>query len=189
MHTTQLNRISRLPRSGLYAALFLLLVIVSLYAVGPTDEAYAAANDNHSVAGTIAPGATIPPGGTIPGPLIGQVNVLHLAPFAADVADTGVQICDAGGNPVSDALFYEEETGYQNLPVGSYTWSVALAETDCGDIVLEIPEFRLLDQARLLLIIYGDGNNQPLNYVFAIVQEGLETTYLPIAYRAAEAPE
>lgn len=183
MQTTHLNQKVRLPRKGAYFALFLLLVIAAFYAAGPTGAASAAEQGSGPASGTI------PPGGTIPGPLIGQVNVLHLAPFAADVADTGVQICDAGGNSVTDVLLYEEETGYQNLPVGSYTWSVALAETDCGTIVLEIPKFRLLDQERLLLIIYGDNSNQPLNYVFVIVQEGLETTYLPIAYRATEEPE
>ena len=178
MQTNHPKRLRNFVRPGLYIALFVCLSLASLSAAWPTLSAQAA------VFGSVPAAATIPPAGTIPGPLEGQVNVLHLAPFDADVANTGVEVCDTADNPVSDVLYYEDETGYETLPVGTYNWKVALAGSNCTNVPLEIPSFRLKDQQRLLIIIYGDITNQPLNLVFVIVDAGRETTYLPLFYRA-----
>jgi hypothetical protein len=177
MHHDHLNRAPHSIRRGLYLVLFVCLTLTAVYTAGPTLDARASE-------GVEPAGGTIPPDGTIPGPQIGQINVLHLAPFASDVADTGVQICTGPSAPVTDVFFYEEETGYQNYAVGTYNWKVALEGSDCSTVVLEVPEFRLRDQARLLLIIHGDITNQPLSSTLVIVDEGLDSTYLPLIYRS-----
>lgn len=157
-------------RRVFYTALFSLLVAGAGLAAWSSSDAA-------GLAASIPTGTTIPPGGTVPPPPPpslnqGQVNILHVAPFDADLIDTGVQICDADGNTVSDYLYYQQETGYVSLPIGEYDWYIGIAGDDCQTMVLDIPEFNLGSGAQLLLIVFGDNDNQPLDTTLFVVRSG-----------------
>lgn len=160
-----------------YPALFVLLVVGAGLTVWTSSDA-ATPDASTPTGNTIPPGGTIPPP-PLPGPNQGQVNVLHVAPFDADLVNTGVQICDAGGNVVSDYLYYQQETGYVTLPIGEYDWYIGLAGDNCQSMVLDIPEFNLGSGAQLLLVVFGDNANQPLDTTLFVVRSGEFVYRLP----------
>ena len=168
---------SQRARRILYTTLFMLLVFGAGLAAWTNSNAAAPT-------GSVPTGSTIPPAGTIPpppppGPNEGQVNILHVAPFDADLINTGIQICDADGNTVSDYLYYQQQTGYVTLPMGIYDWYIGPAGDDCQTMVLDIPVFNLGAGGQLLLIIFGDGDNQPLDVMLFVERAGQFVYYLP----------
>ena len=136
-------------------------------------------------AGTIPPGGTVP-GGTIPPAGQGQVNIIHLAPFAAALSDTAVDVCTQANVPVTGAtnLHYLEQSGFLTLPAGTYHWKVT--KPGCGAFVVNVPAFVLNDQAQLTLLILGDGSvDHPYSTVLLVQNPGLSNKVsLPIIYKS-----
>jgi len=163
-------------RRYIFVALFaLLLVLAGLSLVSQQVSA-----------GTIPPGGTVP-GGTIPPMGQGQVNIIHVAPFAVDVSDTAVDVCTQANIPVTGAtnLHYLEQSGFLTLPVGTYDWQVM--QPGCGllSLIVDVPAFVLNDQAQLTLLILGDGVNQPYSTVLLVQRPGLSNkVVLPIIYKS-----
>jgi hypothetical protein len=128
---------------------------------------------------------TIPPGGTVPPPPIdlihGFIRVVHAAPFAPNVNDTAIDICDANNTPVPGltGLTYLTQSGYLPFPPGAYDWYVGTP--GCGQQLFDIPAFNLFRDAALTLLILGDGTNQPLTTVLTVDRGGLEQHFsLPL---------
>lgn len=135
-------------------------------------------------AGSTVPGGTVPPGGTIPLPLLSTVKVIHSAPFAIDVADTAVDICTEDDLPVaglSNLVYLDQASTI--LTSGNYDWKAAEAGTDCANTVIDIAPFRVDSGAEYLLLLTGDGANQPLDSLFVTLTAGTPDTYLPIIFR------
>ncbi len=177
MHSVAHTNSPRHLRTLLYVFAFVLLVSTALLTVWTNSNA-AGSSAN------IPTGNTIPPGGTIPPPVDpasgeGQVNILHVAPIAGDLIDTGVQICDTGGSNVTDYLYYQQQTGYFSLPIGSYDWFIGAAGGNCQTLVHDIPAFNVGSGARLLLIIFGDQDNQPLDTMLFVEHAGQFIYNLP----------
>ncbi len=157
-----------------YLLLFLLLTAIAIF--------YSSNQPVNAQAGT---NGTIPPGGTIPAPqpdaAQGQVRVLHLAPIAADLNDTAVDICTEIGEPVAGltGLVYLETSGYQLLPPGSYDWFVGTP--GCATMLLDLPPFLLARGSVSTLLIVGGANGQELNSIFVVDLLGqVYQRYLPI---------
>lgn len=158
---------------------YLLLFGLLLALAGEAESWVNAAPLNQTV-----PGGTIPPGGTLPPPVsptagTGLVRVLHLAPFANNIANTAVDVCTQAGDPVAGFtdLVYLEQSGYQPLPAGQYDWTVATP--GCGTVALDLPAFTLQPGAALTLLIVG-GGNQPLTSVLLVDRVGQSVLYLPV---------
>ena len=167
----------RLVRPLLYMTLFAALTITAIYSTWGQD-ANAAAQSTTPAGSTIPPGGTIPPPAE-PGEFDGQLNILHVAPVSSALIDTGVQICDEDGNNVTDYLYYQQQTGYFNLGTNKYDWIVAEAGSNCANVLLDLPPFRIAPGSRLLLIIFGDGANQPLDSMLIVERTGVLKHYLP----------
>ena len=77
----------------------------------------------------------------------GKLRVGHLAPFAADLDDTKVDICiDGVTSPVAPQLQdvpYNAVTDFLELPAGDYDLVVTIAGSNCGTVALDIPPVRL----------------------------------------------
>lgn len=175
----------QLRRKSIFGLTFALLCAMALYGAWFADGV-SAAN-----AGTLPPGQTIPPGGTIPPATEpaddqGQVNIIHLAPFASDLIDTGIQICDADGNPVTNYIYYQQQTGYIDLDIGTYDWVVAEAGSNCTTLLpgLDLPSFFIADGTRLTLLIFGDNDNQPLDSMVLVDRVGEVYYHFPLMYSA-----
>ncbi len=132
-------------------------------------------------------GETIPPGGTVPPapdpvPNQGQVNIIHVAPFADEVIDTGVQICDMQGKPVTSYLYYQQQTQYLELYMGEYDWVVTMAGSNCADPLpgLVLPTIKVYDGTRLTLLLIGDNANSPFDSMVLVEQVGRPHYHLPI---------
>jgi hypothetical protein len=148
----------------------------------------------HGAASAEEDTGTIPPGGTVPPAPIdfihGFVRVVHAAPFAADVNDTAVDICDENDNPISGltGLLYLTESGYLPFAPGSYDWYVGAP--GCASQVVDIPPFNLFVNAALTLYIVGDGANQPLTTVLSVDRAGLDLVmHLPLIHLQVEDAE
>jgi hypothetical protein len=137
-------------------------------------------------------GGTVPPGGTIPPAPIdrvhGFVRVVHAAPFAQDVADSEVSICDnATGNFVGGLteLFYLTDSGYLPFDPGTYDWYVGTP--DCDNVVVDIPPFNLFRDAALTIYFLGDGTNQLLTTILSVDRGGLDRFYhFPLMFSQLE---
>ncbi len=132
-------------------------------------------------------GETIPPGGTVPPapdpvPNQGQVNIIHVAPFADEVIDTGVQICDTKGNPVTSYLYYQQQTNYLELYMGKYNWVVTEAGSNCTVPLpgLVLPTINIYDGTRLTLLLIGDNDNAPFDSMILVERLGQVHHHLPI---------
>lgn len=141
----------------------------------------------HQVASAEEETGTIPPGGTMPPPPIDMVNgfvrVVHAAPFAADVNDTAVDICDENDDPIPGltGLVYLSESGYLPFARGTYDWYVGTP--GCTSQLVDIPPFNLFVNTALTLYILGDGTNQPLTTVLSVDRTGLDRVlHLPLIY-------
>ena len=173
----------QIRRKSLYGLTFALLCAMALYGVWFADGV--SAYDT----GSLPPGQTIPPGGTVPPatepmPDQGQVNIIHLAPFASDLIDTGIQVCDTAGNPVTSYIYYQQQTGYLYLAMGTYDWVVAEAGSNCSVLLpgLDIPPFFVADGTRLTLLIFGDDDNQPLDSMLLVERVGKTHYRFPLMY-------
>ncbi len=167
----------RSPRMLLYGLLFVALVGMAGMVMITGPDALAA---------PAPPDTTIPPG-TLPKPdgppLSGIINILHLAPVAADLDDTAVVICnDADDSLVGGPLRYGEQSGYLNLFFGNYDWYVAGAAGGCdpGSLLLDLDPFTMRGNAKLSLVIFGGANTQPLDSVLIIEAFGLDVNMMPI---------
>jgi hypothetical protein len=173
MQPSSRSTLLRSPRALLFGLLFLALVALAV----PGAIAAPSADE---------PDATIPPG-TLPKPddgppLSGLLNVLHLAPVAADLDDTAVVLCnEADDTQVGGPLRYEEQTGYTKLYFGVYDWYVALADVGCGpdNQLLDLDPFTMRGNSILTLVIYGGANSQPLNSVLIIEVLGSDVVLFP----------
>ena len=165
-------------RKGIFVVAFVVLLALAVVGAWTGADVFAEVS--------LPQGQTIPPGGTIPmpdepDPGKGQVNVIHLAPTSANVIDTGVQLCDAQtGSPVTSYLYYQQQTGYMDLDIGTYEWYVATAGTNCADNLLALEEFLIGDGSRLTLLLFGDDTNQPLDNTVIVERLGMLNVYLPV---------
>jgi hypothetical protein len=166
-------------RKAIYSVVLVILCAMALSGVWFADGVSA---EN---AGPL--GETIPPGGTVPPapepiPNQGQVNIIHVAPFASDVIDTGIQICDTKGNPVTSYIYYQQQTGYLELYMGKYDWVVTEAGSNCTVPLpgLELPTINVYDGTRLTLQIIGDNSNQPFDSMILVEQLGELHLHLPM---------
>jgi hypothetical protein len=91
-----------------------------------------------------------------------NVRIAHLAPFAATLDETRVDICTDDNTVVVNALPYKGVTDYLNLEAGDYNLKIALAGTDCQEVALDLPSIRLSNGEVVELYAIGDITNQPL---------------------------
>ncbi len=121
------------------------------------------------------PNQTVPPG-----PL-GIVVVLHAAPFAADPADTAVDICTEDGELVEGLtdITYLERPGV-NLSAGTFDWMIAEGGTNCATELLDVDPFVIRNLSHFQLLISGDGANQPLAVTLIAIAEGEQFIYMPV---------
>lgn len=75
----------------------------------------------------------------------GKLRIGHLAPFAADLAATEVDIClDSGGVvPGLNNVPYDVVSPFLELPAGDYDLLIAVAGTNCATVALDLPSVRL----------------------------------------------
>jgi hypothetical protein len=133
--------------------------------------------------GITVPG-TVPPGGTIPLPLLSTVLVIHSAPFAIAPADTALDICTEDDLPLaglSNLIYLDQASTI--LVSGEYDWKAAEAGTNCANTVIDLAPFRVDSGAEYLLLLTGDGANQPLDSLFVTLTAGTPDMYLPIIFR------
>ncbi|CAN5549263.1 hypothetical protein BH10CHL1_BH10CHL1_12470 [soil metagenome] len=154
-------------------------LFVALFAGLITLAGFSLFNQQASAAGTIPPGGTLPPGGSVPFNK-GQVNIIHLAPFDANIANTAVDVCTETNTPVAGAtnLHYLEQSGFLTLSSGSYDWKVT--QPGCGATILDLAPFVLGNQGVITLLIIGDRVNQPLSSLLLVQDTGLINVYLPL---------
>jgi hypothetical protein len=180
MQVEQASPTRAIPRFTLFKFVFVGLLLLAGFSLAQTSKAQMAPASN------LAPlNGTIPPGGTIPPPEIdlfnGQIRVVHVAPFDADIANTAIDICTETNTPVTGftGLTYLSQSGYLTFPAQAYDWKVATP--GCGATLVDIPPFNLHAGGVVTLYIVGDGANQPLTTVLSIEVLGLgEIRYLPI---------
>ena len=92
-----------------------------------------------------------------------KIRIAHLAPFAANLIDTAVDICTDGGTPVLTNVPYKVFTDpYVQLPAGDYDLEIAAPGGTCSTVYLDIPEVRLGDGDVVDVFAIGDLTNQPL---------------------------
>lgn len=82
-------------------------------------------------------------------PAAGKAKILlgHYAPFTSTVAATKVDICnDATGTPVPGLtdIPYGVNTGFLQLDAGIYDLSIAVANTGCATVALDLPALALV---------------------------------------------
>ena len=159
-----------------YATVFLLAMVLSVFGYYGQSSVSAA---NTTLPGTLPPG-TIPPG-TVPPPNQAKVTIIHAAPFAPILADTAVDVCTQSGVVILglDDIEYLENV-VAILPPGEYDVKVAKSGTNCTDVVLDIAPITLLAGQEVILILTGDGTNQPLGSLLVITTRGQMKLYLPI---------
>ena len=175
MHTKPATSHRRDRRNFMFGVLLFTLVALAVSGYFGTS-----AGASSPTAGTIPPGGTIP---TAPPPIpsSGLVNFVHVAPFATDLIDTGIEICTDDGSIVRGYIYYQQNTGYMSLPMGKYDWMIAAADSDCQDVLLDLPRFSVLDGTRLSLVFFGDDDMQPLDSLIIVEQVGSMDLYFPWA--------
>ena len=72
------------------------------------------------------------------------VRLGHLAPFAADLAATQVDICTEANEPILSGVAYGVVTDpYLTLPAGIYDLKVTVAGTNCASTAIDVPAFQV----------------------------------------------
>jgi hypothetical protein len=71
------------------------------------------------------------------------ITIGHLAPFAANVDDTAVDICTDAGSVVLPNVKYPGVAANVPLPPGVYDLKIAIAGTNCGTVALDLPPVTL----------------------------------------------
>lgn len=127
----------------------------------------------------------------VPEPGMAALRVAHLAPFAADPADTQVDVRTDQGDLVDmlENVAYGTFSDYLELPAGIYD----LMLTDPGDaetVLLDIPPIVLKDGDVMTVFAIGGANEWPLEPL-ALLQNPLDPARLRVAHLApfAEAVE
>lgn len=114
---------------------------------------------------------------TAPAPGMVKLRGGHLAPFAADVADTLADVRLQDGTVVLDDVPYDAIASYIALPAGTYDLKVTTAD---GATTLIDPMPVALSAGDIVsLFAVGDGANQPVG-TFAL-PSGAEGSLLPLA--------
>jgi hypothetical protein len=117
----------------------------------------------------------------------GKVRIVHLAPFAAELDDTRVDICTQDGQVVDGltGIPYKGFTDpYLELPTGSYDLIVAAAGSSCETILIDLPAFHLDEGEILSVFATGDGLNFPPSAVF-FPEQVMYKIYLPLVFKSA----
>ena len=172
-----------LSKPTLNFAIFLFIALLLLFFTGYWQQ-HASAATVMSANGTIPPG-TIPPAATPPADKA-RITVIHAAPFAADIANTALDICTQEGTVVSGlaGLKYLDNASIFVNP-GSYDLKIADAGSNCTALRLDLAAFTLITQEEVVLVITGDGSNQPLDALLYVANPGAHTLYLPIIAKGA----
>lgn len=133
------------------------------------------------VNGSVPPG-TIPPGPETPSDKA-KITVIHAAPFAAVVDDTAVDICTSDGTVVSglEGLKYLGNASVFVSP-GNYDLAVAKAGTSCATTLLDLAPLTLANQQEVVLVLTGDGTNQPVDALLLVIKAGTNVYYMPIMF-------
>jgi hypothetical protein len=134
--------------------------------------------------GDAAPFTTVPPGGTIPMPLLSKVTVVHAAPFTSDVSASGVDICTEDNLVVanlSNLKYLDQRATF--LTQGEYDWKATQAGSSCSTTLIDIAPFAVANGGEYVLILTGDGTNQPLDSLLVTIEQGGPNVYLPLIYR------
>ena len=71
------------------------------------------------------------------------LTVGHLAPFAANVNDTAVDICTDTGTPILSNVKYPDVAANLVLDPGLYNLKITVAGTNCATTAIDLPAFRL----------------------------------------------
>ena len=142
-----------------------------------------------SAASPTTTNASIPPG-TIPGgPTTpadkAKITVIHAAPFDANVDNTAVDVCTQDGTVVSGlaGLKYLYNASILVDP-GSFDLKIADAGSNCLSVKLDLAPFTLIAQQEVVLVITGDGTNQPVDALLFLTNAGVRTIYLPIVAKS-----
>ncbi|MBI1294146.1 DUF4397 domain-containing protein [bacterium] len=92
-----------------------------------------------------------------------KLRLTHLAPFAATLEGTEVDICTQAGTVVAALVDvpFKATSGYLELPAGDYDLKIAAAGTNCGTTLIDVPSVRLLPNSITEVAAIGDGTNFP----------------------------
>jgi hypothetical protein len=89
-----------------------------------------------------------------------KLRITHLAPFAATLPGTAVDICTAAGIAIPGLTGVQYKVyGYLEVPAGDYDLKVTAAGTDCATTLIDVPSVRLLDGSITEVVAIGDGVN------------------------------
>lgn len=155
--------------------LFILLAAVGLFG----GSAFAEEAGSSS-----SPFSTVPPGGTVPLPLLSKLTVIHAAPFTNDVDASGVDICTDDNLPVinlANLKYLQQKSTY--LMMGEYNLKASQAGAGCSGVLIDIDPFAVANGGEYLLILTGDGVNQPFDSLLITIEQGSGNYYLPLIYR------
>lgn len=122
-----------------------------------------------------------------PGPGLAALRLVHLAPVAADLAATAVDIRNADGTLVAEGVIYGTFGGFVEMPAGI----IDLMVTDPADpetILLNTGPIVLKDGDVMTLFEAGGANNWPLEPL-ATIQAPQDPAHLRLAHLAPFAAE
>jgi hypothetical protein len=112
------------------------------------------------------------------------VTIGHLAPFAANVNDTAVDICTDAGVAVQGltGIEYPQVAANLVLDPGRYDLKIAVAGTNCGTTALDLPRFYLF--AGEIADVFAIGLNDTAFPLEAVSTTGLNTAewFLPAIF-------
>lgn len=92
-----------------------------------------------------------------------KLRIAHLAPFAADLDATQVDICTDDGAVVLAGVPYKVFTDpYLALPAGDYDLKITIAGSGCEAVALDLPSVRLSDGDIVDVFAIGNIANLPL---------------------------
>ncbi len=119
-----------------------------------------------------------------PDPLKAKVRIAHLAPFAADLDDTMVDVCtDAGAAVLTNVPYKIFTNPYLSLPAGDYDLLIAVAGTSCGTVALDLPSLRLAAGDIVDVFAIGGANDWDLQ-VTSITGFELSPAYVAVGHFA-----
>jgi len=91
-----------------------------------------------------------------------KLRVAHLAPFASGEAE--VDICTDEGDVIIKDFEYKDVTDpYLELPAGDYDLLIALPDSNCEQVALDLPSITLADGDIVDLFAIGGANGWPLD--------------------------
>jgi hypothetical protein len=127
------------------------------------------------------PNGTVP-GGTVPPiqPLRPSITFVHAASFDVDVAQTAIDVCTDEGEVVpglENMIYGEAQTLY--FDPNSFDWKIAVAGTNCANVLVDIAPFGLGYNSVKVLVFSGDGAKQPLGVIDVLAREGGGVIFMP----------